>query len=96
MYFEQHPGKIGIPLSFITLAKEVLLIPATEAAVERLFAHLSNLTTAKLCNTKVETLNSRLIVTFDEIFKRVGNIKWTDIPNHIFPNALNFSQLFSF
>lgn len=84
IYFEQHPDEIDIPLSFITLAKEVLLIPATEAAVERLFAHLSNLTTAKLCNTKVETLNSRLIVKFDKIFKKVGNIEWTNIPNQLF------------
>lgn len=84
MYFEKHPDQIKMPLSFIILAKEVLLIPATEAAVERLFSHLSYLTSAKLCNTKVETLNSRLIVKFDKIFKRVGAIKWTDLPSQAF------------
>lgn len=85
-YYEENYDQIDIllPLPFIKLAKEVLLIPATEAAVERLFSHLSILTSGNLCNTKEKTLNSRLIVKFDAIFKKAGSIKWTDIPNQSF------------
>lgn len=55
-FYEKNDPEIGIPTSFFTLAKEVLQIPSSEAAVERLFTFLSDLTSNKMCNSKEQTL----------------------------------------
>lgn len=67
--------------SFVQLAIEVLQILSSEAAVERLFSALSLATKGKMCNSHVDSLNARLIVKFDSIFKDAGPISWENSVN---------------
>lgn len=78
-YLASNNEELGIPQTFFILAKEVLEIPSTEAAVERLFTFLSNLTSGHMCNSQEETLSSRLIVKFDTIFRNAGQVQWKNL-----------------
>lgn len=69
--------------SFVQLAVEVLQIPSSEAAVERLFSALSLATKGEMCNSHIESLNARLIVKFDSIFKDAGSIPWEKFADKI-------------
>lgn len=62
----------------ICFANEVLLIPSSETAVERVFRALSGLTENKMSKVSRETINARLMVKFDSIFGRAGPILWED------------------
>ncbi|KAK8835911.1 hypothetical protein M9Y10_040289 [Tritrichomonas musculus] len=74
---------LKIRSSFFKLAIEILQIPSSEAAVERLFAALSRATRGEMCNSNVSSLNARMIVKFDSIFKELGSIKWEDFAEKI-------------
>ena len=63
-----------IPPSFRSLAKEILSIPSTETACERLFSALSAVTQSQMCNISPEMVNARLMVKFDSIFERAGKV----------------------
>lgn len=69
----------SIPFSFFNIATNVLCIPSSEAAVERLFSSLSKVASSQMCNISPVTLNARLIVKFDSIFQNAGPIKWEDL-----------------
>lgn len=84
LWIELSKSKSGFLCpSFISLAIEVLQIPASEAAVERLFTALSRATRQEMCNSHVESLNSRLIVKFDSIFEDIGAIEWEEFDTRI-------------
>ena len=74
---------LKIRSSFIKLAIEILQIPSSEAAVERLFAALSRATRGEMCNSNVSSLNARMIIKFDSIFKELGSIKWEEFAEKI-------------
>lgn len=67
------------PLIFFAI--EILLIPSSEAAVERVFRALSELTESNMSKISRETINARLVVKFDSIFGRAGPISWEDFGN---------------
>lgn len=73
--------KYGIPYCFSKLAEEILSIPASEAAVERIFAALSKITTKEMCKIKTNTINSRLVIKYDSIFGNAGSVKLEDLMN---------------
>lgn len=64
---------------FFELAYQVIQIPSTECAVERMFSTLSKVASTETCNVKPETLNSRLIVKFDSVFAAAGQVSWEDL-----------------
>lgn len=59
-------------------ACEILSIPCTEAAVERLFSFLSSITSSSMYNSSLELIESRLMIHFDSLFRKIGPI---DIKN---------------
>lgn len=67
---------------FSVLASEVLRIPSSEAAVERVFSSLSRITMCQMCNSEEESIKARLIVKFDSIFQKAGAINWVDLANN--------------
>lgn len=69
---------------FGVIACEVLMIPCTEAAVERLFAFLSSITSSSMYNSNLELIESRLIIHFDSIFRKAGPIDIKDINESAF------------
>lgn len=69
---------------FGVIACEVLMIPFTEAAVERLFAFLSSITSSSMYNSNLELIESRLIIHFDSIFRKAGPIDIKDINESAF------------
>lgn len=71
-----------LSFSFTSIVSEVLQIPCSESAVERLFASLSKIVSSENCNVSPETLNSRLIVKFDSIFSRAGSVSLQDISDN--------------
>lgn len=86
-FFNQAPSAFDIwgipwnflPRSFRILAQEVLQIPSTETACERLFSALSGTTEPRMSNILPETVEARLTVKFDSIFKRAGSVSIDDI-----------------
>ena len=74
MFIKEHQNH------FFKLAIEIFQIPSSEAAVERLFAALSR---GEMCNSNVSSLNARMIVKFDSIFKELGSIKWEEFAEKI-------------
>ena len=84
--FEHHPSAYDmwdqqddIDQGLRSLAKEILSIPSTETACERLFSALSATTQGTMCNIGPETVNARLMVKFDYIFERAGKVKLSEI-----------------
>lgn len=71
----------SLPVSFRCLAREILSIPSTETACERLFSALSRTTDKSMSNIQPKTVNARLMVKFDTIFERAGKINMSDICN---------------
>ncbi|KAK8839593.1 hypothetical protein M9Y10_028650 [Tritrichomonas musculus] len=71
-----------ITISFIKLVTEVLQIPSSESAVERLFSSLSKIVSCENCNVTPITLDSRLMVKFDSIFGRAGSVTLRDISDN--------------
>ena len=59
-------------------ACEILSIPCTEAAVERLFSFLSSITSSSMYNSSLELIESSLMIHFDSLFRKIGPI---DIKN---------------
>ena len=55
-----------------SLAKEILSIPCTETACERLFSALSRVTSSSLSNIGADTVEARLLVNFNYVFKKAG------------------------
>lgn len=82
-FWNQYINKISIfdviSHSFISIVTEVLQIPSSESAVERLFASLSKMVSCENCNVSPETLNARLCVKFDSIFSRASSITLAEI-----------------
>ena len=74
-YAKSNDEKI-ISSRFVNFIIEILQIPSSEAAVEKIFSVLSRLTRAEMCNSHCESLNARLIVKFDSIFKEAGAFTW--------------------
>ena len=72
-------------------ACEVLLIPCTEAAVERIFSFLSSITSSSMFNSSLELIESRLMIHFDSLFKKVGSIDIKNITLETFTNKLHYS-----
>lgn len=72
-------SSMEVPIFFKEVATEILSIPSTETACERLFSALSNLTSTKMSNLKPETVNARLMVKFNTIFEKTGKITVKDI-----------------
>lgn len=62
---------------------ETLQIPSLEAVVEILFSTLSLAAKGELFNSHLESLNDRLIVKFDSIFKDAGPISWENFVEKI-------------
>lgn len=82
---------------FFDLAYQIVQIPSTECAVERMFSALSKVASTETCNVKPETLNARLIVKFDSIFAAAGAVSWEKLSRdttkalkmHKYPKFLN-------
>ena len=72
-----------------SLAKEILSIPCTETACERLFSALSATTHVSMCNIGPDTVNARLMVKFDYIFERSGKVN----PSELNKNAVKTLNL---
>lgn len=70
-----------LPFLFSEFVTDVLTIPSSEVAVERVFASLSLITTKNMCNILPITINARLTIKYDSIFNKVGNIKFEDFGN---------------
>lgn len=66
-----------------SLTIEVLQIPASEAAVERLFSALSRAARQEMCNSHVKSLKGRIIVKSDSIFEDIGAIEWEEFDKRI-------------
>lgn len=71
--------KNPMPFTFKLLARDILLIPSSEAPVERVFSALTGATTSHMCNLKPETVNARLTIKFDTLFLGIENIKYHDL-----------------
>ena len=72
-------SRYRIPYSFSKLASELLLIPASESTVERVFSALTKVTLNEMKKIKVETINSRLIIKYDCIFNKAGSVRWEEL-----------------
>lgn len=68
-----------LPFLFSDFATDVLTIPSSEIAVERVFASLSLITSNDMCNILPITLNARLIIKYDSFFNKAGSIKFEDL-----------------
>lgn len=64
---------------FSKVAEEILQIPATEAACERVFSSLSAATKSERCNVQEQTLDARLTVKFECIFNRAGKVSLDEL-----------------
>lgn len=71
-----------ITISFLKLITEVLRIPSSESAVERLLSSLSKIVSYENCNVTPITFDSRLMVKFDSIFCRVGSVTLREITDN--------------
>lgn len=59
--WEKIPNDLGM------IACEVLTIPCTEAAVERLYSYLSQITSSPMYNSSIEVIESRLMIHLDSL-----------------------------
>ena len=66
---------------FARFAVEVLSIPASEAAVERVFASLSALIDSREKRCKPDLINSKLCIKYDVIFQKAGQVQWEELEN---------------
>ena len=69
---------------FARLAREILLIPASEASVERLFSHLGHVYNSANSAMLTENINARLVVKMKYIFgtrtiRRPANCKFPQV-----------------
>lgn len=73
-----HQDYKGIEKKFAKFALEILSIPCSESAVERVFSHLSDILMNNKRNLSFETLNSLLIIRINSIFLKQNGKKSKD------------------
>ena len=76
-----HKELQGFEKKFASVAIEILSIPCSECAVERVFSHLADLLLNNKRNLSFETLNALLIIRMNSIFLQQDNQN-----SHIFLN----------
>ena len=86
--YDMWDWQLDIDKNFRSLVKEILIIPCTETACERLFSALSATTTGTMCNISPETVNARLMVKFEYIFENAGKVNISGL-NHKTENSLH-------
>ena len=64
---------------FAKFAVEVLSIPASEAAVERIFASLSALIDSREKRCKPDLINAKLCIKYDVIFEKAREVQWEEL-----------------
>ena len=67
-FWKNKPVDFGIEQKFAKYAIQILSIPCSESAVERVFSHLSGLLMSNKRNLSFRSINSILIIRMNSIF----------------------------